>query len=131
MKFGEWAWADQDDEAVYESFRGERWGDDAAPHVEPVGEILCAAYDSRDYSGEAVVILRIDGVLHEVYGSHCSCYGLEGQWDPKPVEPVEFRARMTREQQERQPDPDDGYHYGPDLRAAYDYIVANMTAWGV
>jgi hypothetical protein len=23
--------------------------------------------------------------LYEVYGSHCSCYGLEEQWQPSPV----------------------------------------------
>lgn len=46
-------------------------------------EILLAYYLYEDYSGEAFVLFRKDGVLYEVNGSHCSCYGLEGQWDPE------------------------------------------------
>jgi hypothetical protein len=29
------------------------------------------------------VIFEKDGKLWEVNGSHCSCYGLEGQWQPE------------------------------------------------
>lgn len=43
--------------------------------------ILFAAYDIEYYSGEAFVLFERDGVLYEVNGSHCSCYGLEGQWE--------------------------------------------------
>ena len=46
-------------------------------------EILYAVYDSADYEGWAQVIFRKDGKLYEVHGSHCSCYGLEDQWDPE------------------------------------------------
>jgi hypothetical protein len=44
--------------------------------------ILFAAYDG-DYDGQALVVFLLDGRLYEVNGSHCSCYGLEDQWDPE------------------------------------------------
>ena len=46
-------------------------------------EILYACYNGGGYDGEAHVIFRKDGKLYEVNGSHCSCYGLEGQWKPE------------------------------------------------
>jgi hypothetical protein len=46
-------------------------------------EILYAWYEYQCYEGEAALLLRKDGVLYEVHGSHCSCYGLEGQFDPE------------------------------------------------
>ena len=131
MKFGDWA--DDGDATVYDAFKGDTdmgWEErEHAPHVDPVGEILCAAYDSRDYSGEAIVIVRINGVVHEVYGSHCSCYGLEGQWDPTPVVSAEFRRRVA--QWLASDNDPDRYDYGPDLRAAHAYIAANLDAWGL
>ena len=45
--------------------------------------ILYAEYDNSDYSGSAFVVFMQNGKLFEVNGSHCSCYGLEGQWDPE------------------------------------------------
>ena len=54
--------------------------------VPPVeGQILFASYSEEDYEGDAIVILQTEEGLFEVHGSHCSCYGLEGQWDPRPV----------------------------------------------
>lgn len=46
-------------------------------------EIIFAYYTYEDYSGEALVILRHPqtGVFYEVNGGHCSCYGLEEQWE--------------------------------------------------
>jgi hypothetical protein len=29
------------------------------------------------------LFIGTDGNLYEVYGSHCSCYDFEGQWEPK------------------------------------------------
>lgn len=46
-------------------------------------EILYAGYEYQDYSGSAFVLYERDGKLYEVNGSHCSCYGLEGQWRPE------------------------------------------------
>jgi hypothetical protein len=45
-------------------------------------EVLVAVYEYEDYSGSACVLFKRDGKLFEVDGGHCSCYGLEGQWDP-------------------------------------------------
>lgn len=45
--------------------------------------ILFAAYENESYEGYAMVIFSKDGKLYEVNGSHCSCNGLEGQWEPE------------------------------------------------
>lgn len=46
-------------------------------------DILLATYEYEHYSGSAFVLFERDGKLFEVHGSHCSCYGLEGQWEPE------------------------------------------------
>lgn len=58
-------------------------------------EILLAYY-SYENSGEAFVLFRKDGVLYEVNGSHCSCYGLEGQWKPEEVMLEELEHRTVK-----------------------------------
>jgi hypothetical protein len=46
--------------------------------------IVVAGYDYESYEGEAWVLYKNDdGNLYEVNGSHCSCHGLEGQWEPE------------------------------------------------
>ena len=45
--------------------------------------ILLAHYSYEDYSGSSYVLFTENGRLYEVYGSHCSCYGLEDQWEPE------------------------------------------------
>jgi hypothetical protein len=55
--------------------------------------IIVAAYTYQDYSGSAFVAYEQGGVVYEVNGSHCSCYGLEGQWEPEPVVWKELLAR--------------------------------------
>jgi hypothetical protein len=44
-----------------------------------------ASYTYENYSGDAHVLFEKDGKLWEVYGSHCSCNGLGGQWKPGHV----------------------------------------------
>jgi len=46
-------------------------------------EVVFAAYSCEYYEGDAFVLFIKDGKLYEVNGSHCSCYGLEGQWEPE------------------------------------------------
>ena len=46
-------------------------------------KILVASYTYEDYNGSAFVLFEKSGKLFEVNGSHCSCYGLEGQWEPE------------------------------------------------
>ena len=46
-------------------------------------KIVFAAYTYEDYSGSALVLFMKEGKLYEVNGSHCSCHGLEDQWQPE------------------------------------------------
>lgn len=42
-----------------------------------------AYYGRGSYDGTSLVIFEHNGILYEVNASHCSCYGLEGQWAPE------------------------------------------------
>lgn len=57
--------------------------------------ILLASYTYADYSGSAFVLFARDGKFYEAGGSHCSCYGLEGQWNPEEADLTELRHRVT------------------------------------
>lgn len=46
-------------------------------------KVFVAWYGYGDYCGSSFVLFEKDGKLYEVNGSHCSCNGLEGQWDPE------------------------------------------------
>lgn len=59
-------------------------------------EILLASYTDENYSGDAFVLYRKDGKLYEVNGSHCSCYGLSGQWAPEETN-VDFLKHLLAE----------------------------------
>ena len=60
-------------------------------------QILLAYYDIDGYDGDAFVLYRDinTGKLYEVHGSHCSCYGLEDQWEPEETTKQALRTRMT------------------------------------
>lgn len=45
-------------------------------------ELLFASYGGSGYEGDAYMLWRRNGVLLECGGYHCSCYGLEGQFEP-------------------------------------------------
>ena len=57
--------------------------------------ILFAWYGHGSYDGSAFVLFERGGKLYEVNGGHCSCYGLEGQWEPEEtsVEALKHRIR--------------------------------------
>ena len=57
--------------------------------------IIAAYYSYEDYSGNAVVIYEENGQLYEAGGSHCSCNGLEDQWEPELVNLKELQKRFT------------------------------------
>lgn len=57
-------------------------------------EILFAYYTYEDYSGCAFVLFSRDGKLYEVNGGHCSCYGLEGQWEPEETTVEAIKKRI-------------------------------------
>lgn len=46
-------------------------------------EVLYADYNRDGYDGSAHIVYRNGDKFYYVYGGHCSCYGLEGQWDPE------------------------------------------------
>jgi hypothetical protein len=58
--------------------------------------ILVASYTYECYEGDAFVLFEKDGKLYEVNGGHCSCYGLEGQFEPEEVVLDELEHRLTK-----------------------------------
>lgn len=52
--------------------------------VEAVDILICDMGSDGCYGGDAYLLIRdrATGQLYEVSGSHCSCYGFEGQWEP-------------------------------------------------
>lgn len=59
-------------------------------------EILFAKYTYGNYNGEALVVYRQGDKLFEVNGYHCSCKGLEGQWEPEETS-IEALAKRNVE----------------------------------
>jgi hypothetical protein len=59
--------------------------DFAEPGIPADEQILFAEYASGSYKGYATVVFVEDGVPYLVEASHCSCYGLEGFWEPERV----------------------------------------------
>ncbi|CDP50688.1 hypothetical protein [Devosia sp. DBB001] len=57
-------------------------------------DILFAQYEIDGYEGSAYVLFSRDGKLFEVVGGHCSCDGLEGQWEPEEVAAEALRHRL-------------------------------------
>ena len=47
-----------------------------------------AYYYDEDYLGDAYLLFIENDKLYEVVANHCSCYGLEGQFEPEEV-PIE------------------------------------------
>lgn len=58
--------------------------------------ILFASYGQDNYQGDAWVLFEENGKLFEVNGSHCSCFGLEGQWEEEEVVLAELENRLTK-----------------------------------
>lgn len=53
-------------------------------------EVLLAYYSYEDYSGSSYVFYRNGDKYYYNHGGHCSCYGLEGQWEPEEYENKEI-----------------------------------------
>jgi len=65
-------------------------------HAEP-SRVLYAGYSYEDYSGDAdVAWLNEDRSIGYVSGSHCSCYGLEGQFDVETYSADAARQMLAR-----------------------------------
>ena len=56
--------------------------------------ILFASYGNANYTGDAWVLFEKNGKLYEINAGHCSCYGLEGQWEPEEVQLIELENRL-------------------------------------
>ena len=67
----------------------------------PEPDVLFASYQQEGYEGDALVLFKQDGKLYRVSGSHCSCYGLEGQWEPEETTVEALRHELNA-----------GYKYG-------------------
>jgi len=87
-------------------------------------EILLAIYQEEDYSGSAFVLLKRNGQLLEVEASHCSCNGLEGQWDPAPTawKAQELRLKDRNGSWLR------GWHFA-EFKQAFEALVNMATFW--
>lgn len=71
--------------SVYKEFQeGHSWNRSCETETLPENlEILYADYTYENYFGDAYVLgyNTEKKKWFEVHGSHCSCYGLEGQWE--------------------------------------------------
>jgi hypothetical protein len=63
--------------------------------------VIAAAYESGGYDGDAFVLLKKGNQYFETHGGHCSCYGLEGQWDLEETTEEALKHRYKN-----------GYNYG-------------------
>lgn len=59
-------------------------------------EVLAAYYAGVDYDGSAFVVYRNGDKYYTVSGSHCSCYGLEGQWAPEEYTREQLIAALEK-----------------------------------
>lgn len=82
-------WAD-----VARDFTGYVYGDEPPIAIPEPDEILLAGYQAGGYEGDAWVVFRNGDKYFEVSGSHCSCYGLEGQFDPEEYDDLDTFIRV-------------------------------------
>lgn len=59
-------------------------------------EIIVASYQTGNYEGDAFVCYREGDRFFTVEGSHCSCFGLEGQWEPEGYDAATLLAAFER-----------------------------------
>lgn len=53
-------------------------------------EVILAVYEGGSYEGSSIVVYRNGDEYFINEGSHCSCYGLEGQWEPESYDKSTF-----------------------------------------
>ena len=90
--------------------------------------VLLASYGTPSYEGSAFVLFERGGKLFEVGGSHCSCYGLEGQWEPEETTIESLRHRLDQgnlgnEQYDENP-------FATELRGVLDLMTSNVKLRG-
>jgi len=77
------------------------------PDVLDKCKVLVAYYDSYAYEGYAFVLYKKGKKLYEVNGSHCSCYGLENQWQPEETSKESLMQRKSLKGKMKDIFPDD------------------------
>ena len=72
---------------------------DWSENLEKVSKYTFIAYEYsyENYEGMAFGVLERDNKLFIVEGSHCSCYGLEEQWEPEET-PKEVVLKILQSQ---------------------------------
>ena len=89
----------------WEEPKGKSWGGKALleedfRHILRDNEkILFAWYSYEDYEAAAFVLFEKEGKYYEVHGSHCSCYGLEDQWEPEECDLAVLREQAANYKQ--------------------------------
>lgn len=87
-------------------------GESADKIIADIGEVLFHEYTQANYEGYGFTLYRDKaGVLKESNGSHCSCYGLEGQWAPE----VTFKEALQKRT-----------HYGMEREAELAAVIAAL-----
>lgn len=68
-------------------------------------QVLYTWYDSDgSYSFSAYVVYRKGRHYYTVTGSHCSCYGLEGQWEPEQYTKTQLIEALRKSKRDEQED---------------------------
>lgn len=80
-------------------FSGHSYDRPEKPAIKEPTEVIFAGYTYEDYSGDAFVVYRDGRKFYTVEGGHCSCYGLEGQWDPIPYTLKQLIASFEKRDQ--------------------------------
>jgi hypothetical protein len=96
---------------------------DLEPSTAPEPDDYFAAYGTPMYEGSALVLIRKpNGMIDVAEGLHCSCYGLEGQFDPDEM-PVAAVAAMIEAI-------DEGYGRGPFKETAREWLMGGEHGLG-
>lgn len=95
--FGAWEELKDIGNGFTDSYLGQSEKDlaDAITATLEAADFVLAYYDYECYEGTAYVLYLKDGVWYEVDGSHCSCYGLEGQWEPQETNVEALKLRLA------------------------------------
>ena len=86
--------------------------------------VLLAHYYTGSYEGDALVVYKKDGKFYTVEGSHCSCYGLEGQSNPEEYDSETFKQVVDRKLEGYRKDYDG---YGADTKQNWELIKSRLS----
>lgn len=80
----------------FENWAGVMAAFEVKPALPEPEQVYGASYDIDGYEGSADVVYRHGDRVFWNHGSHCSCYGLEGQWDPEEYDIATALAAFRR-----------------------------------